>query len=105
MSRCCDDVAIAGGNAAANAMNEACRRRDVKCCVVGVPKSIDNDILLIDRCFGFETAVAEAKNALLAAKVEARSAYRYVLMLLFECIAFGFRPCWHQSTVVDIRFS
>jgi hypothetical protein len=48
----------------------------VKCCVVGVPKSIDNDILLIDRCFGFETAVAEAQKALLAAKVEARSAFR-----------------------------
>lgn len=71
-------VAIAGGNAAANAMNEECRRRNVKCCVVGVPKSIDNDILLIDRCFGFETAVAEAKKALLAAKVEARSAFRCV---------------------------
>lgn len=68
--------ALAGGNAAANAMNEECRRRNVNCCVIGVPKSIDNDILLIDRCFGFETAVAEAKKALLAAKVEARSAYR-----------------------------
>eukprot|EP00892_Ulva_mutabilis_P007537 jgi/Ulvmu1/5155/UM021_0172.1 len=65
-----------GGNAAANAMHEECRAQNVNCCVVGVPKSIDNDILLIDRCFGFETAVAEAQNALLAAKVEARSAYR-----------------------------
>jgi hypothetical protein len=58
-------------------MHEKCLEQDVKCCIVGVPKSIDNDILLIDRCFGFETAVAEAKKALLAAKVEARSAYRY----------------------------
>lgn len=57
-------------------MHQECRAQNVNCCVVGVPKSIDNDILLIDRCFGFETAVAEAQNALLAAKVEARSAYR-----------------------------
>jgi hypothetical protein len=37
--------------------------------VATVPKSIDNDILLIDKCFGFDTAVAEAHRALLAAKV------------------------------------
>ena len=41
-----------------------------------MPKSIDNDILLIDKCFGFDTAVEEAQRALLAAKVEAGSACR-----------------------------
>lgn len=30
----------------------------------------------VDRCFGFETAVEEAQRALLAAKVEASSAYK-----------------------------
>ena len=34
--------------------------------------------LQIDRCFGFETAVEEAQKALMAAKVEAQSAYRGV---------------------------
>ncbi len=48
-----------------------CQEHDVNCCVVGVPKSIDNDILLIDKCFGFDTAVEEAQRALLAAKVGA----------------------------------
>lgn len=43
--------------------------QDVKCVVAAVPKSIDNDILLIDKCFGFDTAVEEAQRALLAAKV------------------------------------
>lgn len=32
--------------------------------------------LQIDRCFGFDTAVEEAQRALLAAKVEASSAFR-----------------------------
>ncbi|MEW5303819.1 MAG: hypothetical protein WDW36_006474 [Sanguina aurantia] len=63
-----------GGNAAAHAIQEECEAQGVICSVVGVPKSIDNDILLIDRCFGFETAVEEAQRALLAAKVEASSA-------------------------------
>eukprot|EP01026_Neomeris_dumetosa_P067681 TRINITY_DN6604_c0_g1_i18.p1 TRINITY_DN6604_c0_g1~~TRINITY_DN6604_c0_g1_i18.p1 ORF type:complete len:549 (-),score=58.31 TRINITY_DN6604_c0_g1_i18:869-2515(-) len=67
-----------GGNAAANAIHEECERQGVVCSVVGVPKSIDNDILIIDRCFGFDTAVDEAQRALLAAHVEARSARRGV---------------------------
>lgn len=58
-----------GGNAAANAISDECEAQGVVCTVVGVPKSIDNDILLIDKCFGFETAVEEAQRALLAAKV------------------------------------
>lgn len=41
-----------GGNAAADAIQEECERVGVVCSIVGVPKSIDNDILLIDRCFG-----------------------------------------------------
>ncbi len=36
-----------GGNAAANAIQEECERQDVQCVVAGVPKSIDNDILLV----------------------------------------------------------
>ncbi|GFH19680.1 PFK domain-containing protein, partial [Haematococcus lacustris] len=57
-----------GGNAAANAISEECAAQGVVCSVIGVPKSIDNDILLVDRCFGFETAVEEAQRALMAAK-------------------------------------
>ena len=46
--------------------------------VIGVPKSIDNDILVIDKTFGFDTAVEEATKAIRAAFVEASSAYRGV---------------------------
>jgi len=67
-----------GGNAAAEAINRECREKGVDCAVVAVPKSIDNDILVIDKTFGFETAVQEAQGAIMAAKVEAMSAYRGV---------------------------
>lgn len=40
--------------------------------VVGVPKTIDNDIELLDRTFGFDTAVEEAQRAIQAAYVEVR---------------------------------
>ncbi|CAG9462410.1 unnamed protein product [Pedinophyceae sp. YPF-701] len=65
-----------GGNAGAHAIDQALREKDIPCCVVGLPKSIDNDILLIDKTFGFDTAVEEAQRSLLAAKTEAVSAYR-----------------------------
>jgi len=42
-----------------------------ECAVVGVPKTIDNDIQLIDRSFGFDTACTEAERAISAAYVEA----------------------------------
>lgn len=42
--------------------------------VVGVPKTIDNDIALTDRTFGFETAVAASQNAIRGAHMEAKGA-------------------------------
>lgn len=36
-----------GGNAGANAIHQYCKEQGVHCSVVGVPKSIDNDILLV----------------------------------------------------------
>jgi 6-phosphofructokinase 1 len=67
-----------GGNAGAAAIQKACEENNVLCSVVGVPKSIDNDILLIDKCFGFDTAVEEAQRAIICAKVEASSAFNGV---------------------------
>lgn len=41
-----------------------------ECCVVGIPKTIDNDIALMDFTFGFHSAVAEAVKSINAAYVE-----------------------------------
>jgi 6-phosphofructokinase 1 len=48
------------------------RRRGRACAVVGVPKTIDNDILHSQRSFGFQTAVAEAARSISNAHAEAR---------------------------------
>jgi len=63
-----------GTHAAANVLSKALREARVPCSVVCVPKTIDNDIDIIDRSFGFTTAVAEALHAITAAKVEAKAA-------------------------------
>lgn len=65
-----------GSHAAAVAIQKECALNSVLTAVVAVPKSIDNDILLVDKTFGFDTAVEEAQKALLAAKVEAASGCR-----------------------------
>ena len=72
-----DFVFIIGGNgshAGALAIDELCRAKGVKTAVVGVPKTVDNDILLLDRTFGFQTAVDEAIKAIRSGAIEARSA-------------------------------
>ena len=51
---------------------EECLRRNLKISVVGVPKTIDNDLRFIGRSFGFETAVSEASDVIGLAHVEAK---------------------------------
>ncbi len=59
---------------AAHAIAEEAIRRGLKLAVVGVPKTIDNDVAYVDKTFGFETAVSMAKIAIDAAHTEALSA-------------------------------
>ncbi|KAF8092133.1 hypothetical protein N665_0423s0018 [Sinapis alba] len=69
---------VLGGNgthAGANAIHNECLKRRMKVAVVGVPKTIDNDILHMDKTFGFDTAVEEAQRAINSAYIEAHSAY------------------------------
>lgn len=49
------------------------KRRGLKVAIVGVPKTIDNDIHFVYKTFGFDTAVEKAKEALDCAHTEARS--------------------------------
>jgi 6-phosphofructokinase 1 len=49
------------------------RRRDLAIAVVGVPKTVDNDIPWIDHSFGFQTAYARAAESIQAAHTEASS--------------------------------
>ena len=63
---------------AAHAIYEEIRRRGDRIAVIGVPKTIDNDMCYIERTFGFDTAVAVASDAIRAAHVEARGAPRGV---------------------------
>lgn len=53
---------------------EEIKRRRLRVSIVGIPNSVDNDVGVIDRSFGFDTAVETAQSAINAAHVEAESA-------------------------------
>ena len=62
-----------GTQKGALAIAEEIERRNLKIGVVGIPKTIDNDLSLMERSFGFQTAVAKATEAVRSAYAEASS--------------------------------
>jgi len=57
---------------AATRIVAAILERNLKISVVGVPKTIDNDIYMVSRSFGFDTAVDVATRAIMSAHNEAQ---------------------------------
>jgi 6-phosphofructokinase 1 len=53
------------------AIDSEAKRRGLRLSVIGIPKTIDNDVAFMQKTFGFETAVSEAKRATSAANAEA----------------------------------
>lgn len=56
-------------------------QRKIDLSVIGIPKTIDNDISFVERSFGFNTAVSIAKDVLATGHEEARGAYNGVAVV------------------------
>jgi 6-phosphofructokinase 1 len=76
--------------------------RNLKLCVVGVPKTIDNDLHFIDRSFGFESAYASAVEAIRSAKVEATGAARGIGLVKLMGRHSGFVACHAALACTDV---
>ena len=63
-----------GTMVASTMIADSIMKRGLKIGVIGIPKTIDNDIYLIDRSFGFGTAVGVAVDVIRSAHNEATSA-------------------------------
>ena len=59
---------------AASRIVDEVSKRKVRISVIGIPKTIDNDINFVSQTFGFDTAVEQATNAIRCAHVEALGA-------------------------------
>jgi 6-phosphofructokinase 1 len=59
---------------AAELITEEIAKRQLNISIIGIPKTIDNDLNIIDKTFGFDTAISEAVKVIDCAHVEAKGA-------------------------------
>ncbi|GAJ17084.1 unnamed protein product, partial [marine sediment metagenome] len=57
-----------------NSPFEEIKKRRLKISVIGIPKTIDNDISYVEKTFGLETAFSIAAEAIRSAHIEAEGA-------------------------------
>ena len=88
-----------GTQLGAKALFEAAQQRGHALSVVGVPKTIDNDIPFVARSFGFLTAVEEATKVLQGAHTEARSVQNGIALVKLMGRHAGFLTA--QATVAS----
>jgi 6-phosphofructokinase 1 len=79
-------------------------RRKLAIAVVGVPKTIDNDIHFIDRSFGFESAFAAAVEVIRSAHTEAKGARNGVGLVKLMGRHSGFIACHAALASTDVNF-
>ncbi len=77
-------------------------RRGLKIAVVGVPKTIDNDIHFIDRSFGFESAYSAAVDVVRSARVEAMGAHNGIGLVKLMGRHSGFVACQAALASADV---
>jgi len=70
-------IFVIGGDGTMRGANEMCEEialRKLDISVVGIPKTIDNDIVFVEHTFGYQTAFSAAVEAISSAHVEAKGA-------------------------------
>lgn len=80
-------------------------RRSLPIAVVGIPKTIDNDIPWIDHSFGFQTAFARAAESIRAAHTEASSTAGGVGLVKLMGRHSGFIACYATLANHDVDFT
>ncbi len=78
--------------------------RGYKLAVIGIPKTIDNDISYIERTFGFETAFSEAVNVIECAHVEAKGAPNGIGLVKLMGRHSGFIAAYATIACNDVNF-
>jgi len=78
--------------------------RGARIAVVGIPKTIDNDIPYIDQSFGFQTAFGEATKSLRSAHVEAKASPNGVGLVKLMGRHSGFIACYASLAEPDANY-
>ena len=88
----------------AKAIAEEIARRSLKIGIVGIPKTIDNDISFVEQSFGFETAVSASRTAVYSAHTEAIGARNGVGLVKLMGRDSGFIAAYATLANNDVNF-
>ena len=88
----------------AQAISDEITRRGLKISVVGVPKTIDNDLAYIQTSFGFDTAVSMAVGVVRCAHVEAKNAINGIGLVKVMGRESGFIAAHTSLAQSDVNF-
>ncbi len=79
-------------------------RRGLRTSVIGIPKTIDNDILFVEESFGFQTAISEARNVISAAHCEASGARNGIGLVKLMGRQSGFIAAYATLANSDVNY-
>lgn len=71
---------------------------------MGIPKTVDNDFMFVQKSFGFETAVEQAVAAVAGAHFEANSAYNGIGLVKVMGRDSGFIAAHTALSSNDVNF-
>ncbi|SDN58428.1 6-phosphofructokinase 1 [Desulfonauticus submarinus] len=89
---------------AARAIYKEIKKRKLKLSVIGIPKTIDNDIYLVSQTFGFDTAVEKATEAIRCAHTEAIGAPNGIGMVKLMGRESGFIAAQATLALKEVNF-
>ncbi|MCE5347957.1 MAG: ATP-dependent 6-phosphofructokinase [Bacteroidales bacterium] len=88
----------------AHAIHEEIKKRNLKISVAGIPKTIDNDIDLIQKSFGFETAFSIANDIIRNAHNEASGAFNGIALIKLMGRDSGFIAASAALSIQEVNF-
>lgn len=98
---------IIGGDGtmrAAEMITVEVKKRNLKISVIGIPKTIDNDMALIQKSFGFDTAISEAVKSIQCAHAEAKGAPMGIGLVKLMGRQSGHIAAFSALALADVNF-
>ncbi len=93
-----------GTQRCALAISEEAKKRGLKIAVVGIPKTIDNDLSFVQKSFGFQTAVSRAVDAVACAHVEAHDGVNGIGIVKVMGRESGFIAAHTAMAINDVNY-
>lgn len=104
---CVGILFVIGGDGSlrgAHALAQEIKKQKLKIAVIGIPKTIDNDIYCVQRTFGLSSAVEEARKVICAAHEEAKAAFNGVGLVKLMGRDAGFIAAYATLANSDVNF-